>query len=83
MAVHTGEVLAGRIGAEDPHEYTVIGDTVNVAARLQQLSKECGSDVLISEVTYEIAGTRGVRPIVATRDSVSLRGRKSRCACSG
>ncbi|MBI3783897.1 MAG: adenylate/guanylate cyclase domain-containing protein [Deltaproteobacteria bacterium] len=40
VSVHTGEVLAGRIGAADRHDYTVIGDTVNVAARLQQFCKE-------------------------------------------
>ncbi len=75
VSVHTGEVLAGRIGAEDRHEYTVIGDTVNVAARLQQLCKERGYDVVVSESTYELACARGCAAVVTMRDSVSLRGR--------
>jgi adenylate cyclase len=75
VSVHTGEVLAGRIGAEDRHEYTVIGDTVNVAARLQQLCKERGCRLLVSEYTYELARTHGVTADVTLRDSVSLRGR--------
>jgi adenylate cyclase len=75
VAAHTGEVVAGRIGAEDRHEYTVIGDTVNVAARLQQLCKERGCDLLVSEVTYERARAHGCSATVTMRDSVSLRGR--------
>lgn len=76
VGVHAGEVLAGRIGAADRHEYTVIGDTVNVAARLQQLCKESDHAVLASETTYELARTAGVRCDVAARDAVTLRGRR-------
>ncbi len=76
VGVHAGEVLAGRIGAEDRHEYTVIGDTVNVAARLQQLCKESEHAVLVSEVAYELACAGGVRCMVAQRDAVTLRGRR-------
>ena len=69
-------MLAGRIGAADRHEYTVIGDTVNVAARLQQFAKEFGHDLLVSETTYELARSRGVAALVTMQDSVSLRGRR-------
>ena len=75
VSVHSGDVLAGRIGAEDRHEYTVIGDTVNVAARLQQLCKEWGHDLVVSETTYDLAKRRGVDGGVPLREPVTLRGR--------
>jgi adenylate cyclase len=75
VSIHTGEVLSGTIGAADRHEYTVIGDTVNVASRLQQLAKEQGRDLLFSEVTYELARSRGVVDNATLQDAVNLRGR--------
>jgi adenylate cyclase len=75
VGVHAGEVLAGRIGAEDRYEYTVIGDAVNVAARLQQLSKESAHGVLVSADAYELAAAAGVRCTAAPLDAVTLRGR--------
>jgi adenylate cyclase len=73
--IHTGPVVAGTIGAEDRHEYTVIGDAVNVAARLQELSKDRGDDFLLSAATYELARCRGFDGPVSPRGTVTLRGR--------
>jgi adenylate cyclase len=75
VTVHTGQVLSGPIGAADRHEYTVIGDTVNVAARLQQLCKERGFDLLCSEVTYQLARSQGLCRGATLEDTVTLRGR--------
>ena len=74
IAAHSGEVVAGVIGSKDRHEYTVVGDTVNVSARLQQVAKDYGP-VVISDATYELARSAGTVMHVQKTDSVLLRGR--------
>lgn len=55
MGICTGDVIVGSIGADLTKSYTVIGDTVNVAARLEAANKHYGTRIVISEITFRMA----------------------------
>lgn len=58
VGLHTGLVLVGNIGTHDRFTYTVIGDSANLAARLESLNKTYGTEILASEATRKAAGDR-------------------------
>ena len=63
IGINSGEVIVGNIGSEDRMDYTAIGDTVNVAARIESLTKGHPNAILLSESSY-----RSVEDLIEVRE---------------
>ena len=72
IGIHGGEVIIGDIGYRDHMVFTALGDAVNVAARLQDMTKTLGCEALVSE---EVRVTSGLSADALPQQQVVIRGR--------
>jgi class 3 adenylate cyclase len=73
VGVNTGPIVAGSIGGGGRLDFSVVGDAVNVAARVQAATRETGDDILITRLTRDALA----RPVAfATRGGVELKGKR-------
>ncbi|MBO0344764.1 adenylate/guanylate cyclase domain-containing protein [Roseibium limicola] len=58
IALHAGDVFFGNVGSENRLDFTVIGPTVNLAARIAELAKDLDADILVSDTIADLMGCR-------------------------
>jgi len=75
IGVHYGQTLVGNIGGDERMNYTIIGDCVNVASRLEGINKKYGTNIMVSEEVYHLVNDKFDMRYV---DDIELKGKTSK-----
>jgi len=73
IGINTGEMISGNMGSAEVFDYTVIGDNVNIGARVEALTRKYDTDIIITEATYELI--KDERFIFRELDSIVVKGK--------
>ncbi|VVC77232.1 Adenylate cyclase 1 [Aquicella siphonis] len=73
MGIHLGEAVVGNVGSSERINYTALGDTINIASRLENINKVYHTHIVVSDAVYEIIKDKFVLRLV---DHVVVKGRK-------
>lgn len=76
IGIHQGDAIIGNIGSKDNFDYTAIGDTINLAARLESLNKYYDTEILISETVYKEAINYKTPVFIREIDTIKVKGKK-------
>ena len=78
IGIHSGQVLAANIGSPDRLSYLLVGDTVNLASRLQGLTRDIGTEMIVSAATHSKLPSEDLKDIQLKKlEPVRVKGRQS------